>query len=84
MKAEMPEVILKAKQPFDYSEMEGLVENDAALVQARRKRTADAPAAAAAPPPPAPVPAAAAAPARLPTFNTWEDGPMETALRIWK
>ena len=63
-----------------------MAEYDAALVQARRKRTAAAApaAAAAAPAAPAPTPAAAAAPVRLPTFNTWEDGPMETARRIWE
>jgi hypothetical protein len=76
MKAELPEVIRDAKQPFDYSEMEGVAEYDAALVQARRKPTADAAptVAAAAPAAPAPTPAAAAAPVRVPTFNTWEDG----------
>ena len=42
MKAELPEVIRNAKQPFDYSDMEGVAEYDAALVQARRKRTAAA------------------------------------------
>ena len=87
MKAGLPEVIWNAKQPFDYSEIEGVAEYDAALVQARRKRTAAAaPAAAAAAPAapaaPAPAPAAAAAPVRVPTFNTWEDDPMETARRI--
>ena len=86
MKAELSEVIRNAKQPFDYSEIEGVAEYDAALVQARRKRTAAAApaAAAAAPAAPAPAPAAAAAPVRVPTFNTWEDGPMETARRIWE
>ena len=83
MKAELSEVIRNAKQPFDYSEIEGVAEYDAALVQARRKRTAAAaPAAAAAAP--APAPAAAAAPVRVPTFNTWEDDPMETARRTWE
>jgi hypothetical protein len=86
MKAELPEVIRNAKQPFDYSEMEGVAEYDAALVQACRKRTAAAApaAAAAAPAAPAPAPAAAAAPVRVPTFNTWEDDPMETARRTWE
>jgi subtilisin family serine protease len=86
MKAELSEVIRNAKQPFDYSEIEGVAEYDAALVQARRKRTAAAApaAAAAAPAAPAPAPAAAAAPVRVPTFNTWEDDPMETARRIWE
>ena len=74
MKAVLPEVIWNAKQPFDYSEMEGMAEYDAALVRARRKRTATS----------APAPAAAAAPVRVPTFNTWEDGPMKTARRIWE
>jgi subtilisin family serine protease len=82
MKAELPEVIRNAKQPFDYSEMEGVAEYDAALVQARRKRTAAAAPVAAADAPAAP--AAAAAPVRVPTFNTWEDDPMETARRIWE
>ena len=44
MKAELPEVIRNAKQPFDYPEMEGVAEYDAALVQApaqthRRRRS---------------------------------------------
>ena len=86
VKAELPEVIRNAKQPFDYSEIEGVADYDAALVQARRKRTAAAAPAAAAAAPAAPVPAsapaAAAAPVRVPMFNTWEDGPMETARRI--
>ena len=86
MKAELSEVIRNAKQPFDYSEIEGVAEYDAALVQARRKRTAAAaPAAAAAAPAapaPAPAPTAAAAPVREPAFNTWEDGTMEAARRI--
>jgi hypothetical protein len=65
VKVELPEVIRSAKQPFDYSEIEGVAEYDAALVQARRKCTAAAPAAAAAAPAaPAPAPAAAAAPVR--------------------
>jgi len=86
MKAELPEVVRNAKQPFDYSEMEGVAEYDAALVLASRNRTAAAaPAvAAAASAAPAPAPAAAAAPVRMPTFNAWEDGPMEAALRIWE
>ena len=42
MKAKLPEVIRNAKQPFDYSEIEGVAEYDAALVQARRKRTVSA------------------------------------------
>jgi ribosomal protein L12E/L44/L45/RPP1/RPP2 len=85
VKAELPEVIRNSKQPFDYSEMEGVVEYDTALVQARRKRTAAAPAAAAtAPAAPAPAPAAAAAPVRVTTFNTRENGPMEEARRIWE
>jgi hypothetical protein len=98
MKAELPEVIRNAKQPFDYSEMEGAAEYDAALLQARRKRTAAAaPAAAAAAPAapstapaaaapaaPATAPAAAAAPARVATFSTWKNGPMEAARRIWQ
>jgi hypothetical protein len=82
MKAELPEVIRNAKQPFDYSEMEGAAEYDAALVQARRKRTAAA--APAAPAAPATAPAAAAAPARVATFSTWKNGPMEAARRIWQ
>jgi hypothetical protein len=86
MKAELPEVIRKVKQPFDYSEMEGVAEYDAALVQARRNRTAAAaPAsAAAAPAAPAPALAATAAPVWVPTFNTWEDGPLEAARRTWE
>jgi hypothetical protein len=86
MKAGLPEVIWNAKQPFSYSEMEGVAEYDAAFVQTRRKRTAAAaPAAAAsAPAAPAPAPAAAAAPVRVPTFNTWGDGPMESARCIWQ
>ena len=82
MKAELPEVIRNAKQPFDYSEMEGVAEYDAALVQARRKRTAAA--APAAPAAPATAPAAAAAPAQVATFSTWKNGPMEAARRIWQ
>jgi hypothetical protein len=86
MKAELPEVVRNTKQPFDYSEMEGVAQYDAALVQARRKRTAAAaPAAAvAAPAAPAPAPAATAVPVPMPTFNTCEDGPMETARRTWE
>jgi hypothetical protein len=86
MKAELPEMIRNAKQPFDYSEMEGVAEYDAALVQARRKRAAAAAhtAAAAAPAAPAPAPAATAAPVRVPKFNTWEDGSVETARSIWE
>jgi hypothetical protein len=86
MKAELPEVIRNAKQPFGYSEMEGVAKYDEALVLARRKRTAAAApaAAAAAPAAPASAPAAAAAPVRVQTFNTWEDDPVETARRTWE
>jgi hypothetical protein len=86
MKAELPEMIRNAKQPFDYSEMEGVAEYDTALVQARRKRTAAAAhtAAVAAPAAPAPAPAATAAPVRVPKFNMWEGDSMETARRIWE
>jgi hypothetical protein len=82
MKAELPKVIRNAKQPFSYFEVEGVAEYDAALMQARRKRTAPPAAATAAAAAPAPAPAAAAAPVRVPTFSTWEDGPMEAARRI--
>ena len=73
MKAELPEVIRHAKQPFDWARVNGAAEYGVAL--ARRKRTgaaAAAPSAAAAPP---------AAMTREKKFDKWEEGPMELARR---
>ena len=75
MKAELPEVIRHAKQPFDWARVKGAAEYDVALV--RRKRTGAAAAA---------FPAAAAPPAamtREKKFGKWEEDPMELARRIW-
>jgi hypothetical protein len=89
MKAELPEVIRHAQQPFDFSKVDGAEAYDAALARRLLKKAYQAAAASSSSSSSSSSRPAAddeddPVSARETQFDKWEDDPMEMSRRIWE